>query len=237
MRLSNGPMNVKCLPAVLLFLAIGVSASQRDAEQKWYDAEVAAHMEKSVTVHAEFVSESYCRADDETFSDNLNLKLRFTNASARTVILSRKVESINIVRVARDAEAASRGDFLYAPDVHSILNKPPPDAPSFGAVPSRGLFAILASSESYETVVKIGVFAITGTEEVKKGDGLLGKGNYVLQVGVHTWPYDWPEFTAKESPHQLKRRWAKYGALATGLVFSDLASFTIPERLAGPPCS
>ena len=102
--------------------------------------------------------------------------------------------------------------------------------------PSPKLFVILAPGQSFETTVKTGVFAATDTAEANGKNGLLAKGSYVLQVGIHTWPYDWPDFTAKMDARKLKMRWAKYGELATGLVYSDFAPLTIPGRFEGPTC-
>jgi hypothetical protein len=98
------------------------------------------------------------------------------------------------------------------------------------------LFVILARGGSFETLVKTGVIGITGTVEPRKGNGLLAKGSYVLQIGVHTWPYDRPDYSAKTKSRELKKRWAKYEELATGLVFSDFAPFTIPEQFKAPHC-
>lgn len=216
---------------ILFLLAIMGLSPHLGGQQKQDDAKLAARMEKLVTVHAEIVGQSYCRADDEAFVTNLSLRLRFANASTNTVILSRKVESPTNVRAARNAEAASRGDFLYAPDVHFALNKLPPDAPSFGTAPSPELFVILAPGGSFETVVKTSVVGITDTAEPRKRNGLLAKGSYVLQIGVHTWPYDWPDFSGKTDSQELKKRWAKYGDLAIGPVFPTLRRSRFPSNL------
>ena len=65
---------------------------------------------------------------------------------------------------------------------------------------------------------------------------MLANGSYVLQVGISTWPYEWPYFAVKTSAPELKQRWMKYGELATGLVYSDFAPFTLPEHFENPPC-
>jgi hypothetical protein len=228
---------MKSLPSALFFVAAIFSMGQFEFQRDQDEAYIAAHMEKLVTLHVELLGQTYCRADDQIFISHLNLRLSFLNASTKKVIFARKVESPKTVRVARSMEAGLRGDFLYAPNEDFLLTKPAPDAPFFGAAPSRELFEILAPGNRYETEAKTWVFAIGGAEEQKKGSGLLGKGSYALQVGVITWPYDWPDFTAKVAPEKLKSRWAKYGELATGLVYSDFTPFTIPEHLTGPACS
>ncbi len=229
-------MQMKRVRPFLFLLTVICLSPGLSGHQEQDDADVAAMMEKSVTVHAEVVSQTYCKSDDGVFLAGLNLRLRFVNVSTGAVILSRKVESSPIVRAAQNAESASHGDFLYAPDVHPLLTKPAPDAPSFGMAPNPKLFVILAPGQSFETLAKTGVFVGTDTVEANGKNGLLAKGSYVLQVGIHTWPYDWPDFTAKMDTRKLKTRWAKYGELASGLVYSDFAPFTIPGRFEGPSC-
>jgi hypothetical protein len=204
-----------------------------DSRQNPDEDEIAKYVEKSLRVHVEVVRQSYCRVDDGALSASLDVTLRFTNSSERPVILSRKIESPNIVRVARDADAANKGEFLYAPDVMFAMAELPPDAPPFGPAPDPKLFILLAPRQSFETEVKTGVLGVTKA----KGNGLLAKGSYVLQVGVSTWPYEWPNFSSKTDAQELKQRWNQYGNLATGLVYSDLAPFTLPERFKNRRCS
>ena len=64
----------------------------------------------------------------------------------------------------------------------------------------------------------------------------LAKGSYVFQVGVTTWPYDWPNCTSKVTSQELRKRWLKYGNLVTGLVYSNFAQFNLLEHFENPPC-
>jgi hypothetical protein len=95
---------------------------------------------------------------------------------------------------------------------------------------------ILAPGKSFEALAQTSVFVATDIAEAKRKNGLLSKGGYVLQVGIHTWPYDWPDFTAKIDTRKLKTRWAKHGELATGLLYSDFTPLTIPAQFEGPLC-
>lgn len=224
--------NIVFFPIVIVGLSTSLLSQQNQDDQ-----ELAKYLEKSVIVHAEVLKQSYCHVDDESFTASLDLKLRFTNSSGRSVILSRKIEPPSIIRVARNAEEANRNEFLYAPDVHFAVTNPLPDAPPFGEAPDSELFILLAPGENFETVVPAAVFGLNDATKVKEGNGLLAKGRYELQVGVYTWPYEWPYFAEKIGPQELKERWTKYGDLATGLVYSDFAAFTLPERFKNPRCS
>jgi hypothetical protein len=216
-------LSMKQLRVVMFVVATVVLSLELSGQRKPDPSEVASRKDKLLTVHMDIVTQNYCRPDDEAFVANLTLRLRFNNASANTVILSRRIESPAIVRAAHDTEAASHDEFVYAPDAHFMLNKTPPKAPSFRNAPNSKLFATLAPGGNFETLVKTSVIGVA-------------KGSYVLQIGVHTWPYDWPYFTAKTDPQELKARWSKYGDLATGLLMSDFASFTISEEHKFPPC-
>lgn len=235
LNLAEGQMVSRVLIKVVLFsigisgLCIGVNALQSRDDQE------LAKQAASLTVHIEVVQQSYCKDDDEAFTASLDLKIRFTNSSRRSVILSRKIESPPVVRVALNAEAAKRSEFIYAPDEHFTVTSLP-NAPHFGQAPDPKLFIRLSPGESFETVVKTGVFGAYDARTATAGNGLLPKGSYLLQVGVPTWPYEWPYFNYKNDPQELKQRWSKYGDLVTGLVYTDFAPFTIPQQLKNPQC-
>jgi len=218
----------------ILLLVIGGLGFAQHAKAQMDDA-LARPTEKLLAAHVEVVNQSYCHVDDESFVASLNLRLQFVNTSGHPLILSRKIEPPPIVRAARDLQSGERGDFLFAPEGHFAVAELP-NGPSFGNAPDAKLFVLLAPGEKFETLVPAGVFGANDAAKNKKGNGLLAKGSYVLQVGVYTWPYEWPYFDAKTSSQELKQRWIKYGDLATGLVYSDFAPFTLPEHLKNPRC-
>jgi len=220
---------------VLLFpISILVLHYNAGAQENRTADATANQVESRLSLHLELTGQSYCHADDDSFAAYLDLKLHFTNLSDRTVILSRKIEPPSIVRVARNAQAAAADDFLYAPTPDFFVSVLP-QAPAFGDAPDPNLFVVLAAEQSFETTAQVAVFGASNAAKAKR-EGLLAKGNYALQVGVLTWPYEWPYFTTKADLQVLKRRWAKYGDLATGYAYSDPASFTLPEHFNNPPC-
>jgi hypothetical protein len=190
----------------------------------------------SLRLRIELEGQSYCHIDDESFALNMQLALHFTNVSNHPVILSRRIESPSVVRVTRDAEAARRNDWLYDPRPLSIVATLPP-APRFGKTPDPKLFVILNPGKKFTTVVSSGVFGAAKASKATKGSGLLAKNvNYVLQVGVSTWPYVYPYFESRTTAQELKLRWRDSGDLAIGLVYSDFAPFNIPETFDNPRC-
>jgi hypothetical protein len=194
------------------------------------------HLETSLRLQIEIEGQSYCHVDDEAFAVTMRLALHFTNVSTHPVILSRKIESPNIVRVARDAEAAQKNDWLYDPRPVSLVATLPA-APRFGKNPDPKLFVILNPGKEFTTVVALGVFGAAEVSKAAKGNGLLAKNvNYVLEVGVNTWPYDYPYFESRTTAQELKLRWRDSGDLAVGLMYSDFAPFNIPEKFDNPPC-
>jgi hypothetical protein len=219
--------------AILLFFMSGLGLTEHAKAQ--IDDALARPTEKLLAVHGEVVKQSYCHVDDESFVASLNVRLQFRNSSEHPVILSRKIEPPPIVRAARDLQSGKRGDFLFAPDAHSTVAELP-NGPVFGDAPDMKLFVVLAPGEKFETTVRTGVFGADDAATVKSGNGLLAKGSYVLQVGISTWPYEWPYFKVKTSAQELKQRWIKYGDLATGVVYSDFAPFMLPEHFKNPRC-
>ena len=187
----------------------------------------------SLTAQIQVIRQSYCHVDDESFAANLKLRLTFTNNSEHVVILSRKIESPTIVRVALSAEAGKKDDFVCSPDAHSTVAALP-KGPRFGATPNPKLFILLSPGEKFETEVPAAVFGASEAGTVKSRNGLLAKGNYVLQVGVHTWPYGWPYFSVETNAQDIRQRWIKYGDLAVGTVYSNFAPFTLPEHFENP---
>jgi hypothetical protein len=194
-----------------------------------------AAQQNDLSVNAEIAKQSYCHVDLETFSVEMEVKLRFTNVSDHTVILSRRIESPAIIRVAKTVRDAEKGDFEYAPNPDYFPNKLP-SAPQFGKSPDPKRFVILALKESYESTVISGVFGAVDAAKARKGKGLLAKGDHVLQLGVDTWPYQWPHFTASADVQDVAAKWRTLGHLATGRVVSDFVHFTIPEDFKNPPC-
>jgi len=188
----------------------------------------------SLTARVSVIGQSYCHVDDESFAANLKLRVTFSNNAEHIIILSRKIESPTIVHVALSAEAGENGNFVYSPDAHSTVAQLP-KGPRFGGTPNPKLFVLLRPGEQFETKVSVPVFGASDTAIAKRG-GLLAKGSYVLQVGLQTWPYEWPYFSAEASAQDIKKRWMKYGHLAVGTVYSSFAPFTLPEHFETPRC-
>ena len=223
------------LRTLLLFTAAFGFCFEVKAQQNKDARERASLPESLLSVHGEVVAQNYCHNYDDMFSVFMDLKLRFTNVSDHAVILSKKIESPNVIRAAHDAEAGKRGEFLYHPDFHFAVAELP-KSPAFKNAPDSKLFVILNAGESFESLVHTGVLAARDDATSLRVNGLLSNGRYVLQVGVWTWPYQWPYFDADTDSQELKQRWTKYGELSTGLVYSDFVPFVIPEHFENPRC-
>jgi len=128
-----------------------------------------------------------------------------------------------------------RSTFIYAPDAHFTVASLP-NSPHFGQAPDPKLFILLSPGESFETLIHTGVFGAYDGAKVTAGNGLLPKGSYLLQVGVPTWPYEWPYFGSKNDTQELKQRWSKYGDLVAGLLYTDFAPFTLTQQFKNPRC-
>lgn len=195
----------------------------------------ATNQDRDLSLRAEIIKQSYCHVDDESFSVRIDIRLRFANVSDHSVVLSKRIEKPPIVRVAKNVEDAVSGDFEYDPHPDYFTSELP-RSPRFGEKPDAKYFVTLAPGNSYEVRSSSGVIGATSAARAHRGSGLLAQGTHVLQLGVGTWPYEWPYFESSTDVKQLSERWSKYGHLANGLIYSDFVSFTIPDKFDNPPC-
>lgn len=191
--------------------------------------------DRDLSVKAEIITQNYCHVDNETFSVQMDIKLRFTNVSDRPVVLARRIESPPIVRAAKTMRDAVNGNFEYEPHPDYFVSELP-RSPRFGDKPDSKYFAILAPQQSYDVRTTSGAIGALTSVKASLASGLLVKGSHVLQFGVETWPYQWPYFDSDTDVKQLSRRWSRYGHLARGLVYSDFLIFAIPDKFDNPAC-
>lgn len=186
-------------------------------------------------LNIEIQNQAYCHIDDETFSLQLDIRAKFTNATDHSVILSRRIEPPAITRVAKTTAAGRQSDFEYNPSTSYLPSKLPP-APQFGESPDPEYFVVLSPKESYETTLSAKVVGTANSSLTRKTRGLLKTGDHVLQLGVSTWPYDWPHFATAVNSKALAEKWAGYGQLSTDTILSNFAPFTIPKEFINPSC-
>jgi hypothetical protein len=218
---------------VLLFvpgLLLGKAQTQPTQTAKENDVGTS-----DLSLKTKVLGQKYCYPDSVGSSMYIDLGLRFTNVSDHPVILSRKIESPDVVRVAGSVEAAKKEDYDYDPHGFSVVQELPA-APRFGKSPDPKHFVILPPGASYETTVPSGVLGVINPSPAEKVRGLSSGNSYVLQVRVGTWPYQWPYFESAADVRKLADRWGTYGRLAYGTVYSDFTPFSVPKEFKNPPC-
>jgi hypothetical protein len=180
-------------------------------------------------VDGKVVAQTYCGGGSDLFSVSMKISLRFTNLSNRPVILARKIPGPLAIRVAKNPEALRIGRFEYNPSIDPAVAELP-KSPLLGNTPDSKYFSILPPGETFETRISTVIF---GTQTRKKGS--VGKGKHVLQLGLETWPYQWPWYTPVDAS-KLAGRWSEYGHLITGNVYTEPVPFIIPEKVRVEPC-
>lgn len=180
-------------------------------------------------VNGRVEAQTYCGGGPGPLSVSMKIGLRFTNLSNHRVILARKIPGPLAIRVAESPEALKAGRFQYNPSIDAAVNKLPP-SPLLGNTPSSEYFCVLAPGESFEGRVSSVIFASETGEK-----GLVGKGKHVLQLGLETWPYQWPWYTTIDAT-KLADRWKKYGQLIRGDIYTEPIPFVIPEKVRVGPC-
>lgn len=180
----------------------------------------------ALTAMAILDKRTYCHSDNTSFVVNMDVLVHLTNTSNSTLILSKRIDSPPVVRVARNSQAAKAGQYEYAPNMDTFYGETPA-VPVFGDAPSAEDFVRLAPGESFDASIQTGVF---GTKEATSGQGLVSRGAHVLLLGIDTWPYRY------DITQGLRTKWAQFGELQTGLVYTNFIPFTIPEKFKNPRC-
>ena len=171
--------------------------------------------------------QTYCHSDNTSFVVNMDVRVHLSNTSNNTLILSKRIDSPPVVRVAKNSETAKAGQYEYAPNMDAFHGDAPA-VPVFGDAPSAEDFVRLVPGESFDASVQTGVF---GTKEATSGHGLISRGAHVLLLGIDTWPYAYNEVPG------LRKKWAQFGDLQAGLVFTNFVPFMIPEKFENPRCA
>lgn len=180
----------------------------------------------ALTAMAIVDKQTYCHSDNTSFVVNMDVSVHLTNTSNSTLILSKRIGSPPVVRVAKNSEAAKAGQYEYAPNMDTFYGETPA-VPVFGDAPSAEDFVRLAPGESFDARIQTGVF---GTKEATSGHGLVSRGTHVLLLGIDTWPYRY------DITQGLRTKWAQFGELQTELVYTNFVPFTIPEKFKNPRC-
>jgi hypothetical protein len=225
---TSGPRSFRMLIRAGTILALFLSQSTRAAE----DVSTGT---KSLKLTIEIVGQRHCFPDSEGPILYLDLLLRFTNLSQHPVILSKRIETPPIIRAAQSLEDAKAGKFDYSPNLDFFVQKLPPAPPSFGKAPNPKQFAVLAPGDPYETTIPSGFWTPVNSHSSRRAYGFLPGSVHAMQVGVDTWPYDWPNFVPANA-RKVSARWATVGDLAYGLLYSEFVSFEVPESFENVSC-
>ena len=175
------------------------------------------------------LAQTYCHTDADSFVVQIAVQVRFTNVSDEPVILLRRIDTPGVVRVARTTEAGEAGQFEYAPNVDRIVAENPPNPPT-GDAPSAEYFVVLAPGQSYDVKTST---TVAGTKERTAWQRVfVSPGTHVLRLGMSIWPYyGYPDIEG------LRKKWARFGNLQIGYVYTNFVPFHIPEKFKNPRCA
>jgi hypothetical protein len=175
-------------------------------------------------VNARFCSPT---PDAPIFTMLVDLNVRFTNTSARPVIVAREIPGVVRGRVADDVGAGEEGRIRFrfgGTEVYSGA-----ETPTFGARPDAGKFAVLAPGQTSEVVTKLGLFVRTAAGPPMERSLTVGS-QYAVQVDVPTWPYPW---MSKVDIQKLRESWGPVGDLITDHV--EAGFFLVPVPADAKP--
>lgn len=218
---------------VCLLLALGLPApafprsGARAPSSLYARAQSPASESRALSATFTILAQRYCHVDDESFVAMFDVRLHFTNVSGSPVILSRRIDNTDLVRVAKSVETGETGQFEYAPNPDRFTTKNPSNPPT-GDAPNGEYFIILNPRQSYDVTIHTNLF---GTKEPTSGHGLISRGAHVLKLGVSTWPY-----YGYEDVQNLRKKWARFGDLQLGIVYTNFVPFEIPKKFKNLPC-
>lgn len=174
-------------------------------------------------------SQSYCHVDNQSFSVQLSLQVRFVNISARPLILSKRIDPPPITRVSKTRQDGEAGKFELALNPDRFVSKNPANPPT-GDSPDPDYFIVLAPRQTYDVKTSTTVLG-TKSHGVWQHD-FVSPGIHVLQVGISTWPY-----YGYEDVEGLRQKWAQFGDLQHGIVYTNFAPLRIPQNFKNPRCA
>ncbi|HKR02506.1 MAG TPA: hypothetical protein VJT09_17650 [Pyrinomonadaceae bacterium] len=171
------------------------------------------------------VNQASCRANAGTDMLQLTLKLRYTNAGSRKLILYRGNRLFYQVFVSRSREDALARRFeMYT--THSRYFDEQPE--KISAAHPGGVFVTLPPGASYETRQVIAV--PVAREAASRVNVAIPPGEHVVNIVTSTW------YESRKLAEELRERWSPRGFLWVDPVGSDFAAFTVDNVRAAAVC-
>ena len=193
-------------------------------------AEDGHHGSLAVSVTPKNVRFCSSTPDAPIFTMLVDLHVRFTNESARPVIVAREIPGIVRGRVADDVADGEEGRIRFqfrGSELYSDV-----DTPSFEAYPDPERFCVLPPGRTCEATTELGLFIRTSAAPAMEESLTVGSRNAV-QVDVPTWPYPW---MAKGAIEDLEESWLEVGNLAVDPVTSGFFEVPVPEGIKPEVC-
>ena len=149
----------------------------------------------------------------------MNLLLHYTNTRQQPLILYKGSNRVSRLMVSHNPEAAAARRFEVNASLTQVTdgNDVKVEAPTPGA-----LFVILPPGASYDTEESVSVFAVR--DDVRRIEGAISSGEYVLQLEVPTWP------ASNDLAKKLHDLWQRSGCLWYEPVISAPMRFKIETQ-------
>jgi len=172
--------------------------------------------------------ERYCKEPDGgDESLHLDLQLSFRNVTSEPVILYRWSNRAYEQLISASASDAAAKRYLQEAALTGITQGLPEkvDTARLGED-----FVVLSPGGTYTTVARDGGVVFLKTDGPDSNPSGFGPGDYVLQVGIATFPY--PDDVAS----RLQTKWQGKGILASDGVISEPMPFTITANRRRSRC-
>jgi hypothetical protein len=188
-------------------------------------AEITTAPKPVLKLTTSLVSQKFCVGDAEVSMLHMNLRLRYSNAGERPIILdkgSNVAPTFLVSGSVADALAGKR-ELIQSADI--VTSEEPRFTKNQLLDES---FVVLAKGSFFETNCEVVVgFAV---DDQNPPNGTIKKGDHVLQIQVITW---WESLALAE---ELSTKWKRRGYLWHEVVQSEPMPFKIDQRVQVEDC-
>lgn len=173
----------------------------------------------NVKVTASVQGMRYCKGDNDVYTAQLRLALRYTNLSSGKAILYRSKQPIEIMVGAIAANAKDLEEKHYETTLQYDQFSEPPSSPDSES-PSVSEFIILDSGRAYDLAGTVSVAVRFKPTPVISGT--IAPGDHAMTVEVVDWPF------APDDGKRLRMKWANIGMLHYEAIETPAFEFSIP---------
>lgn len=187
-------------------------------------AQSRAEPPSPVALTVEVVGQKYCAINAGNASLQMRLRLRYTNAGGRKLILYRGQDLFYQTKFRRGEAGGARPyevTFLHA-------SWPGGDSEAVEQPSPGRAFVIINPGGTYERELEVNVGVVD--DEARRGNQAVAEGEHRFHLVISTW------YRSRPLALKLRQQWERKGLLWIDPLVSAPLSLTVKKPAAQPPC-